>query len=248
MNLKFFNCIMSFLVIGNLIISGNGNAQVEESSRTIVDTQKDPKGKVAARYDPSHSLYCSATIITPNIGITSRHCVGSKKQEGYIGALYPGQSNLSTPFGKMNVSTYIPNDASDIAIVKGTENDMDNSYKQYLKDVNVIVSAFTEDELKNLKGKKVYSYGYPGDSLTGYTQYRSSGIITDYNPVTRDLSTSIPTSPGQSGSGVFLEDGDKFLGVLHSKFKDKNGKDVGRVTPINERLKKWFDDNTAKSN
>ncbi|HCU0866397.1 TPA: serine protease, partial [Staphylococcus aureus] len=42
------------------------------------------------------------------------------------------------------------------------------------------------------------------------------GIITNYNPITGELTTNMPVVSGQSGSGVFLEEDDRFLGVIHS--------------------------------
>ncbi|HDH6518458.1 TPA: hypothetical protein PI874_002601 [Staphylococcus aureus] len=73
-------------------------------------------------------------MITPNIGITAKHCAGNKTiDNGYVGAFYPGQSGTSTPFGYMNISTYIPNDASDIAIIKGKEEDKSGDYTHYIR-------------------------------------------------------------------------------------------------------------------
>ncbi|HDH5694723.1 TPA: trypsin-like serine peptidase [Staphylococcus aureus] len=238
-----FKKLIVLATIGLFISSFNISYAEDLGTRKLVDTTKDPKSKYAARYDPDYSLHCSATMITDKIGLTAKHCAGNKKINGYIGAVYPGHSGLSTPFGMMNISEYIPNDANDIAIIKGEEKDMDNTYKHYMKNTNINITPFSTDELKKLKGKEVYSYGYPGINLTGYKQYKSEGVITSYNPITGDISTTLPSEPGQSGSGVFLKDGDRFLGVLHSHYNDNNGNHLGRVTPMNVRLTNWFNAN-----
>lgn len=80
--------------------------------------------------------------------------------------------------------------------------------------------------------KKIYSYGYPATNITGYKQYKSEGIITNYNPITGELTTNMPVVSGQSGSGVFLEEDDRFLGVIHSGSRNWQGKDIAIVTPI----------------
>ncbi|MGT2888404.1 serine protease [Streptococcus didelphis] len=222
----------------SLLLLNTVQAQEEGTSTLITDTQIDPKSKTAARYVPTYSNYCSAVMITSKVGLTARHCVGNQNKEGYIGAVYPGQSGLQTPFGMMNISSYIPDNAEDIAVIKGTDSDMSSDYRKYLKDITTDISSFSLEDLKMLKGKRVYSYGYPDRSLTGYKQYKSRGIITNYNPITRQISANMPSRPGQSGSGVFLEEGDKFLGVLQGQSKNES-----IVTPIDKRLADWINKN-----
>ncbi|PCF48095.1 trypsin-like serine peptidase [Staphylococcus delphini] len=219
------------------------NALAQEpvpGTQTIVDTIKDPKGKLNGRYDPNYSLYCSAVLITPNTWLTAKHCAGNEKKTGYIGAVYPGQSGASTPFGMMNISTYLPDASVDIAIIKGKDEDKSGDYKYYIKGFKTDIVAYSLDELKGLKGQAVYSYGYPGDK--GETkQYRSDGIITNVNPITKEISTTMPASPGQSGSGVFLGDG-RFLGILYGN-ETTQGFKSAKVQAIDQRLKTWIDNN-----
>ncbi|NHM75850.1 trypsin-like peptidase domain-containing protein [Staphylococcus sp. 11007852] len=238
--------ITSVIVLSTIVITTcfqNIQAQEAMGSSTNVNTLTDENGKRFAKYSPDNTLYCSTTMVTANIGITSRHCAGSKYKDGYIGAVYPGQSGVSTPYGMMNISTYIPNvGIEDIAIIKGKKEDQSPDYAHYMQDLKTIeVNAWSEEKLRSLKGQKVYSYGYPGNSI-GSQQVRSEGEITDYNPVTKVLTTSIPTVEGQSGSGVFLKEGNQFLGVLYSRTLDNKG----NVAPIDERLKAWFDKNTSQ--
>lgn len=47
---------------------------------------------------------------------------------------------MSTPYGHMKISEYIPNDASDIALLKGNEMDQSNDYKHYMSDAHVNLS------------------------------------------------------------------------------------------------------------
>ncbi|WP_158695126.1 trypsin-like serine peptidase [Staphylococcus agnetis] len=232
-------CVIALSTIATTLDTQSVLAQENTGARTPVDTLKDNKSKTIAKYAPDNSLYCSATLITPNIALTSRHCAGKNKIEGNIGSIYPGQSGISTPFGKMDISTYIPDTSQDIAILKGRESDKSKDYKHYIKDFNLEVKGRTFEELRSLMGKEVYSYGYPSD-LYGSPQIKSEGKIIDFDPHTKVLTTSIPTVEGQSGSGVFLKENDGFLGVLYGKKSNSDG----QVVPIDERLKKWFDNNT----
>nr|WP_289780999.1 trypsin-like peptidase domain-containing protein [Staphylococcus agnetis] len=239
--------ISSFIALSTITISTNTSniyAQEGIGTTTNVDTLTDEKSKRFAQYSPDNSLYCSATMITPNIALTAKHCAGNQRKEGYIGSVYPGQSGISTPYGYMNISTYIPNGGSeDIAIIKGKEDDKSEAYKHYIKGFHIDIKGRSEEELKSLVGKDVYSYGYPSDK-TGSPQVKSEGKIIQINPHTKVLTTTIPTVEGQSGSGVFLKENNEFLGVLYGKLSNGNG----QVAPIDERLKKWFDSNTDTHN
>ncbi|HDH0858026.1 TPA: hypothetical protein ACF8UL_002749 [Staphylococcus aureus] len=72
---------------------------------------------------------------------------------------------------------------------------------------------------------------------------KSEGVITKYNPVTGELITKMPGIHGQSGSGVFLKEEDRFLGIIHSGSRNLDGKDIANVIPMNERLTKRFNKN-----
>ncbi|UXS29625.1 hypothetical protein MUA33_02040 [Staphylococcus delphini] len=52
----------------SLLMMSNVSAGVDPRPGTqkVVNTTTDPNGKLNARYDPGHSVYCSATLITPN--------------------------------------------------------------------------------------------------------------------------------------------------------------------------------------
>ncbi|MBJ6234574.1 trypsin-like serine peptidase [Staphylococcus aureus] len=235
--------MITLATLGLFFLSMNTSYAEDIGTQTLVDTSKDPKSKYSARYDPNYSSYCSATIISKTTVLTAKHCAGNKRIDTYIGAVYPGQSGLNTPFGKMNISSYIPNDDDDIAILKGSENDMDNTYKHYMKDANINITPFNKEALQGLVGKKVYSYGYPAVNLTGYKQYKSEGVITKINQVTGEVTTNMPVISGQSGSGVFLEEEDRFLGVIHSASRNSQGENIAIVTPMNKRLTNWFNKN-----
>ncbi|HEC2148671.1 TPA: trypsin-like peptidase domain-containing protein [Staphylococcus delphini] len=224
-----------------MLMFSNAFAQEPEpGTQTLVDTSTDPNGRLNARYDPNYSLYCSAVLITPDMWLTAKHCAGNEEKTGYIGAVYPGQSGASTPFGMMNISIYKPDPGVDIAIIKGEDKDKSDAYKYYIKGYKTDIVAYDLEGLKKLIGMKIYSYGYPGDK--GETkQYRSEGIITNVNPITKELSTSMPASPGQSGSGVFLGDG-TFLGILYDN-ENRTTYKSAKIQPIDQRLKTWIDSN-----
>lgn len=230
--------LLTMLTFSNALAQGP-----EPGTQTLVDTKTDPNGKLNSKYEPNSSLYCSAVLLTPNTWLTAKHCGGNQPQTGYIGTVYPGQSGLQTPFGKMNISTYLPNDADDIAIIKGTDDDKSGDYKHYITGFKTEIYAYDLDTLKGLIGTKIYSYGYPSEK--GETkQYKSEGVITNVNPHTLEVSTSMPASPGQSGSGVFLENG-HFLGILYAT-ENRTTYKSAKIQVINERLKKWIDSNKSE--
>ncbi|MFO3720400.1 trypsin-like serine peptidase [Staphylococcus felis] len=228
--------VISILIV--ILFVNYGIVRSEEGSRINVDTLADEKSKMMAKYAPDNTGYCSATMITPEVGITAKHCVGNEKVEGYTGAVYPGQSGTRTPFGMMNIRSYIPNDADDIAIIKGTDQDKSGDYKHYIKGFKLELKSYSKEEGKRLINQKVYSYGYPSDYV-GSPQVRAEGKITSYNPITNEVETNMPVSEGQSGAGVFLEENNQFIGVLTGGYK-KDGKDYARVTLMNQRLVNWF--------
>ncbi|MEJ7541502.1 trypsin-like serine peptidase [Staphylococcus intermedius] len=237
--------VLGVCVLMTMFTLSNVNAKDNPTPGTqvVVNTTTDPNGRLNGRYDPENGLYCSAVLITPNMWLTARHCAGSKAQKGYIGQVYPGQSGWSTPFGMMIIREYDPDAADDIAIIKGTDRDKTAAYKHYIKSYNTMIYAYNPTDLPKLKGEKIYSYGYPGGK-GGFKQYKSTGTITDYNRVTHELSTTMPAEGGQSGSGAFLDNG-HFLGIVYAT-ENKMGYLTAKIHPINERLKKWIDDNKSK--
>ncbi|WP_238989623.1 trypsin-like serine peptidase [Staphylococcus sp. MI 10-1553] len=212
----------------------------EPGTQTLVDTITDPNGRLNAKYEPSYTLYCSAVLITPNTWLTAKHCAGNEKKTGYIGAVYPGQSGISTPFGMMDISTYIPDPAEDIAIIKGTDRDKTTAYKYYITGFDTAIYEYDLKDLEELVGQTIYSYGYPGDK-GGFKQYKSVGIITAINPRTWELSTSMPAVGGQSGSGVYLNNG-HLLGILYGN-ESRAGWSIktAKIHPIDYRLKTWIE-------
>lgn len=214
-------------------------------TQTVVNTTTDPNGRLNARYDPSNKLYCSAVLITTSMWLTARHCAGSKEQTGYIGEVYPGQSGWSTPFGMMLISLYVPDKADDIAIIKGTERDKSWSYKHYIRGFETTIYEYNLKDLEELVGQSIYSYGYPGDK-SGFKQYKSIGVITGVNARTWELSTTMPAEGGQSGSGVFLQNG-HFLGILYGN-ENRAGWSIktAKIHPIDHRLKNWIEKYKAK--
>ncbi|WP_340294841.1 trypsin-like serine peptidase [Staphylococcus coagulans] len=238
MKLKYIISFTTLFLI--LSLTNMSYAQNEEDTQKIVDTLKDMKSIVVVKYAPDNSTYCSATMITPNVGITAKHCVGNDKKEGYVGAVYPGQSGIRTPFGYMNITSYIPDIAEDIAIIKGNEEGKSSDYKHYIKNFEATISPLTKEEAKSLEGKRVYSYGYPSNYV-GSPLVRVEGAIKKYNIVNRTFDTTMPVSQGQSGAGVFLVDNERFVGVLNSGYKDINtNKDWARVSVLDQRLVNWF--------
>lgn len=228
----------------SLLMMSNASAGVDPRPGTqkVVNTTTDPNGKLNARYDPGHSVYCSATLITPNTWLTARHCAGVQPQTGYIGQVYPGQSGWSTPFGMMINRDFLPDSADDIAIIKGRDKDKTTAYKFYMRGLRTSTYEYNYEKLKSMIGQAIYSYGYPGDK-GGFKQYLSTGVITRVNQHTKELSATMPAFLGQSGSGVYLQNG-HLLGVRYGN-ESNIGYRSAKIHPIDHRLKTWIDQNTV---
>ncbi|ARJ51148.1 trypsin-like serine peptidase [Staphylococcus lutrae] len=208
----------------------------QKGSQTLVsDTVKDSHSKYTAKYESGTHQHCTAILISSNVAVTAKHCGGSQTTK-YGGTIYPGESGLSTPFGYMNISTYIPNPKYDIALLKGTDRDQSNAYKYYIRQFKTTVTGFSDSELSGMVGREAYSYGYPY-KYSGYKQYRSDGTIDFYqhDPLLR---TTLPTFEGQSGSGVFLKNG-QFVGIIITRTSDYKG----NVLPFTQEIAKWINDN-----
>lgn len=86
----------------------------------------------------------------------------------------------------------------------------------------------------NLIGKKVYSIGYPIDK-SGYKQYKTEGTITQ-TVHDNAIRTTLQSTSGQSGSGVFLKENDQLIGVI-----SEGSLDGSLVIPINSQIADWID-------
>ncbi|EGQ2882861.1 trypsin-like peptidase domain-containing protein, partial [Staphylococcus pseudintermedius] len=178
----------------------------------------------------------TSTMLTSNFGITAAHC-GNGFQEGSVGTVYPAQSGLSTPFGSMSISLFNPYNDKDIAFIYGQDSGKSKDYIHYQRDfaqTEIKLQGFTDDELKKMVGKKVYSYGYPYN-YHAHKQYRFTGEITFAN--SDFIKTNLPAYGGQSGSSVFLEDNDQLVGILvKGGDDDKNA----ILEPITKDIARWY--------
>ncbi|WP_086428425.1 trypsin-like serine peptidase [Staphylococcus cornubiensis] len=214
-------------------------AYAKKGTQVLVpDTVKDPHSKYTAKYESANHSHCTAILISSTAAITAKHC-GGNHRTSYNGTIYPGESGLSTPFGYMNISTYIPHPDPkyDIALLKGTERDQSKAYKYYIKEFKTPVTGFSDQELSRFTKSQVYSYGYPS-KYGGYKQYRSDGEIEYYIRSSLLFYTTLPTYEGQSGSGVFKKNG-QFIGIIITRTQQYEG----NVLPLTEDIAKWINDN-----
>lgn len=202
----------------------------------VPDTVKDPRSKHTAKYTSAIGQTCTAILISSTAAVTAKHCGGTKSITP-AGRIYPGASGASTPFGYMNIRTYIPHPKLDIAVIKGIERDQDKFYRYYIGKFKTTVKGYTNEELNNFVDKDVYSYGYPyRDGV--FKQYRSDGTITYYSPFLPQLDTNMPAYEGQSGSGVFKKDG-PFVGII---IKRARGYEAD-VLPFTTDIADWINKN-----
>ncbi|WP_019166280.1 trypsin-like serine peptidase [Staphylococcus delphini] len=203
----------------------------------VPDTVKDSHSKLTAKYTVRPGLNCTAILISSTAALTAKHCVMSK-QGTSAGTIYPGSSGSLMPFGYMNISSYALHPKYDIAVIKGTERDQDKFYKYYIGKFKTRVTGYSDSTLSSFVNKEAYSYGYPKKSDV-YYQYRSDGTITYYVDSFKYFNTNLPAYGGQSGSGVFLKNG-QFIGIIYEHTVVKN---EAVVLPFTEDIAKWINEN-----
>ncbi|QHW37985.1 trypsin-like peptidase domain-containing protein [Staphylococcus ursi] len=237
--MKKLSLILLLFLSCFLLIPFNTTYAQKGTQVPVPDTVADPHSKYTAYYQVTSTRSCSAILISSTAALTARHCVGREPAKR-SGTIYPGRNLDKTPFGYMNISTYIPNPKYDIALIKGTERDQDKFYKYYIGKFSTTVTGYTDEEFKKFIGDEVYSYGYPNRSpAPKKVQYRSDGKIYIYTKIPNlYLLTDMPAYSGQSGSGVFNKNG-QFLGIIITKTK----KNTANVLPFTQEIAKWINDN-----
>lgn len=237
--LKFSSTFLLLTTIGMTGTNATNVLGAEEGTKSMVeDTKVDKIGKRTAVFEGPKGLPCTSTMLTSNFGITAAHC-GNGFQDSSVGTVYPAQSGIQTPFGSMSIKLFNPYNNTDIAFIYGQDSDKSNDYMHYQKDfaqTEITLDGFTNEELQNMVGKKVYSYGYPYD-YNGYKQYKFEGKITFANSTF--IKTTLPAYGGQSGSAVFLEENNKLVGIL-SKGSDDNKNAI--LDPITKDVARWYKD------
>ncbi|HGO3843385.1 TPA: serine protease [Staphylococcus aureus] len=238
MKLKFNILLITLTLLCNLFLTNNTLAN-EGTQEVVTNTKNNEIGKRVALFDGPNNHSCTATMITPNIGLTAAHCGNGFKENAYVGRVSPAQSARETPYGSMNITLFNPysKQDTDIAIIHGEDSDKNTSYKYYEKtfaDKPLDLKGLSEKELSDLVGKKVFSLGYPYD-FDGYKQYKFTGNIKLAN--THAIHTTLPSYGGQSGSPVFLEENKQLIGVLIRSGSDNNN---AILQPITKDIADWY--------
>lgn len=240
---KVIKLLLTVITFSGLF-SFNTTLAMEDGTKTIVtDTQKDEIGRRVALFDGPNGHSCTATMLTPNLGLTVAHCGNGFQENTYVGKVSPAQSARQSPYGSMGITLFNPYSQTntDIALIHGKDNDKDNSYKSYEKtfaEKDLEIKGLSEEDLSKLVGEKVFSFGYPYD-LDGYKQYKFTGTITSAN--NHAIHTTLPAYGGQSGSAVFLEKNKQLIGVLIRGGAQNNN---AILQPITKDIADWY--NTKK--
>ncbi|HEC2158762.1 glutamyl endopeptidase [Staphylococcus delphini] len=240
MKKSFLKFSSTFLLLTTIGMTGTNATNVwgaEEGTKSMVeDIQNDPLAKRTAIFQGPKGLPCTSTMLTSNFGLTAAHC-GDGFLEGSVGTVYPAQSGLSTPFGSMSISLFNPYNDKDIAFIYGQDSGKSSDYMHYEKhfaNTEITLEGLSDEELNNLVGKKVYSYGYPYD-YHGHKLYKFTGEVTY---ASKDfIKTTLPAFGGQSGSSVFLEENNKLVGIL-SKGGEDNKDAI--LEPITKDIARWY--------
>ncbi|AJC95798.1 serine protease [Staphylococcus hyicus] len=203
------------------------NAQPVEDNRVLDMDVFEGNSLYTSKFEGTS--YCTAVLISPNTALTAKHCEGDNFKSGQIGTLYPARSGASTQAGSLPITTYNPYQGDyDIALLQGTNPSSDMQH--YIKKG---VKISKERDINNYKGKEVYTIGYPQDKGENY-QYKTYGTVESVEG-NKMIGTNIKTSPGQSGSGLFLKNTDELIGILHGD---------GRFTAIDSTIRDWISNKT----
>ncbi|PCF44504.1 trypsin-like serine peptidase [Staphylococcus delphini] len=240
MKKSFLKFSSTFLLLTTIGMTGTHATNVwgaEEGTKSMVkDIQNDPLAKRTAIFQGPKGLPCTSTMLTSNFGITAAHC-GNGFEEGSVGTVYPAESGRQTPFGSMSITLFNPYENKDVAFVYGPDSGKSSDYMHYEKhfaNTEITLEGLSDEELNNLVGKKVYSYGYPYD-YHGHKLYKFTGEVTYASKVF--IKTTLPAYGGQSGSAVFLEENNKLVGIL-SKGGEDNKDAI--LEPITKDIARWY--------
>ncbi|WP_086428420.1 trypsin-like serine peptidase [Staphylococcus cornubiensis] len=232
--MKKLRLVLSLFLVC-LILSPIDSAYAKKGTQVLVpDTIKDTHSKYTALYKSGIYHTCTAILISSTAAITAKHCGGNRPLK-YGGRIYPGASGPLTPFGYMNISSYIPHPKYDIAVIKGTLNDQSKAYRYYIRPFKTTVTGYSDQEFQKFVNTEAYSYGYPNKGGP-YQQYRSDGMITFYQKKPLYLRTDLPTYGGQSGSGVFKKNG-QFVGMIITRTPETY---EGNALPFTKDIAKWI--------
>lgn len=209
---------------------GSAHANEIDNRERITDTITSQSSEYTGYLDMPNST-CTAVMLNQNTALTAAHCI--KGENKNIGSLYPAQSSeLFTPLGVNNVDSGYPYNNRDVALLKWSSNSTSDSTRYYIGDKKINIKVVKPEELLD---KKVYTIGYPGIN-GGFNQYKSTGKVTGVAPGI--IQTDLSATPGQSGSGVFLEETNDLIGIV------SYGK-VGSTSfaPIDSNMNEWIQKN-----
>ncbi|EHT8098879.1 trypsin-like peptidase domain-containing protein [Staphylococcus pseudintermedius] len=235
-------CLLLLLFLSHFLLMPLETTHAKGTQKPVPDTVADRHSIYSALYKTANGRFCTAILISSNAALTAKHCGGLQPAKR-SGTIYPGANENKTPFGYMNIRTYIPNPNYDIALLKGIEKDQDRFYKYYIKPFTTTVRGYTDEELSGFVRNDVYSYGYPNrKSVPEGLQYRSDGKVYKHRTTPKPyLLTDMPAGyGGQSGSGVFKKDG-QFIGIIITSTKSK----TANVLPFTKDIAKWINENAS---
>ncbi|QHW37990.1 trypsin-like peptidase domain-containing protein [Staphylococcus ursi] len=230
--------LLLLLSLACFLLMPNNAAYAKGTQVLVPDTVRDTRSKYTAKYVSGIGHTCTAILISSTAAVTAKHCGGTKPITP-AGTIYPGASGPDTPFGYMNIRYYFPHPTQDIAVIKGILRDQSKAYQYYIRPFSTKVTGYTNEQLEGFKDSEIYSYGYPyRDGV--FKQYRSDGKITSYSKYLPLLSTDMPAYKGQSGSGVFIKNGN-FLGIIVSATNE----DEANVLPFTEDIANWINEKAS---
>jgi V8-like Glu-specific endopeptidase len=171
-----------------------------------------PIVQIVSYFSDGYVSQGSGTIVGANDVLTAAHVLYSKEHGGYATSaeITPGRDGQQKPFGVV-LATEFHASASWISL---TEYDGDYGLISLSKSIGYATGWATMSELPTSSaagviGTLVSSYGYPGDLNTGEVIYKTTGTVDSKVGDILHFSDDLDAKPGQSGSGVFIQNSAK---------------------------------------
>lgn len=261
---------LTFSILVSLIILGGYLSPLAFANGNINTNTTEGNHLFTAKFE-GNGKFCTAVAINPKTYLTAAHCVDYENKDGDIGKIYPALSGISTPLGYANVNKTIVyeegsndkpvNKEKDLAILK-VDTPVSTSSEHYLNGRTPNIKGVTTDRTKggsnSLVNKSVYSVGYSTSNGNNYSVkypgiisdlYINSGRGDDENSFNKSglITTNINGAPGQSGSGLFLNDSDnnqqndELIGILSTSSYNNENATFALITP---KVKEWIEKNS----
>jgi V8-like Glu-specific endopeptidase len=186
-----------------------------------------PIVQIVSYFSDGYVAQGSGTIVGANDVLTAAHVVYNKAHGGYAASVEvtPSRDGQQKPFGVVTSTDF----HASSSWISSSDYNGDYSLISLSKSIGNATGWATMEQLPSygVIGVQLSSYGYPGDLSSGEAIYKTTGTIDAKSGDILHFTDDMDAKPGQSGSGVFLQDSAKMevVGVVsHESYNpDYNG-------------------------